>query len=51
METVWPSTLLFLAVVMGLVCSAVAIVWGILFAMRRTGMHRLSEVQPWQAQR
>jgi hypothetical protein len=51
METVWPSMLLFLVVVMGFVCSAVAIVWGILFAMRRTGMHRLSGVQPWQAQR
>lgn len=51
METVWPSTLLFLAVVTGFVCSVVGVVWGILFAMRRTGMHRLSNVQPWREQR
>lgn len=49
--TLWPSMLLFLAVVMGFVCSVVAIVWGILFAMRRTGMHRLSNVQTWHEQR
>jgi hypothetical protein len=51
LETVWPGLPLFLAVMLGLVCLTVVIVWGILFAMRRTGMHRLANLQNGHEQR
>jgi DNA-binding PadR family transcriptional regulator len=35
-----------LAFMMVLVCVAVAAGWGILFALRRTGLHRLAKVEP-----
>jgi hypothetical protein len=39
-----------LALMIAVVCVAVAAGWGILFAMRRSGMHRLSNVQTWPEQ-
>ena len=50
-ETVWPGLPWFLATMVALVFLAVTIVWGILFAMRRTGMHRLANLQSWHEQR
>jgi len=51
LETVWPSLPWFLALMLGLVCLTVVIGWGILFAMRRTGMHRLANLQNGHEQR
>ena len=36
---------------MAIVFAAVAAVWGVLFALHRTGMHRLGDVQTWPDQR
>jgi hypothetical protein len=44
---VWPSlgsVLVFMLVTM---CAAAAIVWGILHTLRRSGVHRLENVQSW----
>jgi hypothetical protein len=49
--TVWPGLPWFLAVMLGFVCLAVVIVWGVLFALRRTGMHRLANVQSWPVEK
>ena len=39
---IW-SMLLFLA----FVCGAVGVIWGVLYATGRSGMHRLANVQTW----
>ena len=47
---VWNSLPWFLFLFPALACAAVAAVWGLLFALRRTGMHRLGRVQTWPEQ-
>ena len=42
---VWNSLPWFLFLFPALACVAVAAVWGLLFALRRTGMHRLDSVR------
>jgi hypothetical protein len=42
-----PWALVFLA---ALACVTVALAWGILFALRRSGLHRLSNVETWPQQ-
>lgn len=42
--SVWDGLPWFLFLAIGLMCVAVAAVWGVLFAMRRTGMHRLADL-------
>lgn len=41
---VWNSLPWFLLFFPALACATVAVVWGILFALHRTGMHRLNNV-------
>ena len=41
----------FLLSVLGAAAVIVAATWGILFALHRTGMHRLDDVQSWPEQR
>jgi len=43
----WNSLPLFLLLFPALGCAAVAAVWALLFALHRTGMHRLDEVEGW----
>ena len=45
---VWNSLPWFLFLFPALACVAVAAVWGLLFALRRTGMHRLDSVRTCQ---
>ena len=47
---VWYPMLWSLLFALALVLAAVAVGWGILFALRRTGMHRLGNVQTWPMQ-
>jgi hypothetical protein len=47
----WDPMLWSLLFALALVLAAVAAVWGIMFALRRTGMHRLDNVQAWPEQR
>jgi hypothetical protein len=47
---VWPALPWGLAIVLALVATIVAIVWGILFALQRTGVHRLANLQPWEGE-
>lgn len=44
---VWHSMPLFLLLFPLLACAAVLAVWGLLFALRRTGIDRLEGVQAW----
>jgi hypothetical protein len=37
--------------ILAIVFAVVAAVWGVLFALHRTGMHRLGDVQTWPDQR
>lgn len=48
---VWNSLPWFLFLFPALACAAVVAVWGVLFALRRTGMHRLDGVGTWPEQR
>ena len=47
----WNSLPLFLLLFPALACAAVLVVWGLLFALHRTGMHRLDGVQAWPEQK
>jgi hypothetical protein len=49
--SVWPVLPWSLAFMLVLVCATVAIIWAILFALRRTGMHRIAKVQTWPEHR
>ncbi len=49
--TVWDSMLGSVVCALLLVIAMVAAVWGILFALRRTGMQRLDNIQTWPEQR
>ena len=48
---VWDPMLWSLLLALALVLAAVASIWGILFALRRTGMQRLDQVHTWPEQR
>jgi hypothetical protein len=47
MSPSWEPMLGALLLTLGIILAAVAAGWGVLFATRRTGMHRLEEVQTW----
>ena len=48
---VWDPMLWSLLTALAAVCVAVAAAWGILFALRRSGMHRLDSIQTWPERR
>jgi hypothetical protein len=43
-ESIWPSLPWFLGLALLLTCAAAMVGWGILFALRRTGTHRLANI-------
>ena len=45
-SVIWPSLVLTLATVILLALAAATSIWGILFALRRTGAHRLADLEP-----
>jgi hypothetical protein len=49
-HAVWDSLLWWLLFAPLLILAAVGVGWGILFALGRTGMHRLEKVQTWPEQ-
>jgi hypothetical protein len=49
--TVWDPMLWSVLFALLLVIGMVAAVWGILFALRRTGMQRLDNIETWPEQR
>jgi hypothetical protein len=44
--SIWPSLPWFLGLTLLFTCAAVMVVWGTLFALGRTGAHRLANLQP-----
>jgi hypothetical protein len=48
---VWNSLPWFLFLFPALACAAVVAVWAVLFALHRTGMHRLDGVRVWPEQK
>ena len=44
--SIWPSLPWFLGLTLLFTCATVMVVWGILFALGRTGAHRLANIQP-----
>jgi hypothetical protein len=44
--SIWPSLPWFLGLTLLVTCVTAMIVWGILFALGRTGAHRLANLQP-----
>lgn len=49
--SVWPALPWALVLMLLILSATVAITWGILFALQRTGVHRLANLQPWSEQR
>ena len=49
--SIWPALPWSLVLMLALVCVTVAAAWGILFAMRCTGMHRLDDLHGTTEQR
>ncbi|HKU20406.1 MAG TPA: hypothetical protein VJQ50_05270 [Terriglobales bacterium] len=45
--SVWPSLVSVLIFMLLTMCAAAALVWGILHSLRRSGAHRLENVQSW----
>ena len=45
--SVWPSLISVLILMLLTMCAAAAVVWGILHSLRRSGAHRLENVQSW----
>lgn len=45
-ESLWPSLPGFLGLTLLFTCATVTLVWGILFALGRSGVHRLANIQP-----
>ena len=43
--SVWDGLPWFLFLTVGFSCVVVAVIWGVLFALRRDGMHRLNDLQ------
>jgi hypothetical protein len=44
----WPALLWIFGRILLITSATAAIVWGIFFALRRTGVHRLAELKPWR---
>jgi hypothetical protein len=44
--SIWPSLPWFLGLSLLVICVPAMLVWGILFALGRTGAHRLANIQP-----
>ena len=44
--SIWPSLPWFLGLTLLFTCAAAMVFWGILFALGRTGVHRLANIQP-----
>jgi hypothetical protein len=44
--SIWPSLPWFLGLTLLFTCATVMVIWGILFALGRTGVHRLANIQP-----
>lgn len=49
--TVWPALPVFFLLVTLILCALAATVWAVLFVQRRTGMHRLANLQLGSGQR
>src|SRR5579864_9539830 len=49
--SVWNTMPAFFTIGFGLVCCAAVAGWAILFAVRRSGIHRLDNVQTWSDQK
>ena len=49
--SVWDTLPGFVAIGLALVCCVAVAGWAILFALHRSGIHRLSDVQTWSDQR
>ena len=45
--SVWPSLVSVLVLMLLTMCAAAAVVWGILYSLRHSGVHRLEKVQSW----
>lgn len=45
--SVWPTFGFLLVFMLLTVCTAAAIVWGILHSLRRSGVHRLEKMESW----
>ena len=45
-DSIWPSLPWFLGLTVFSTCATVTVIWGILFALGRTGAHRLANMQP-----
>lgn len=45
--SVWPSLVSVLGFMLLTMCTAAAVVWGILHTLRRSGIHRLENLQSW----
>ncbi|HYL96622.1 MAG TPA: hypothetical protein VET69_12535 [Terriglobales bacterium] len=45
--TVWPSLISVFGAMAVSMCAAAAVIWGILHSLRRSGVHRLENVQSW----
>jgi hypothetical protein len=48
--SVWPSLISVLAFMVLSMCSVAAVVWGILHTLRRSGVHRLQNVQGYSVE-
>jgi hypothetical protein len=44
---VWPSFISIFGLMPTLICVVAAVVWGILHSLRRSGVHRLENIQSW----
>ena len=47
----WPMLLWIFGRLFLIALAAATVVWGIFFALRRSGIHRLEELKPWQQQK
>jgi hypothetical protein len=48
---VWPALLWTFGRILLIASAAAAAVWGIFFALRRSGVHRFAELKPWLGQK
>lgn len=51
LSLVWPVLPWALAIMVVVACATVAVVWGTLYSLHRTGMDRLENLQPWLEQK
>jgi hypothetical protein len=45
-DSIWPSLPWFLGLTLLFTCATVVVIWGILFALGRTGVQRLANIEP-----